>query len=94
MIYLVRLSGIRVKIWDYFGKPVVASVMMGIVVFACQNLMRHSHLPQAVLTLAGVAVGVIVYGLCIVVLRFLNESDLELIPGGERITKLIPGMKK
>lgn len=94
LIYLVRLSGIKVKVWDYFGKPIVASAMMGIVVFACQNLMRHSHLPQAVITLAGVAVGVIVYGICIVLLRFLNKYDLELIPGGERISKLIPGLKK
>lgn len=88
MVYLIRKARLKVNAWDMFGKPILASGLMGAAVhFAYQALPQGFGDTKA--TLVAVVAGVALYALLAVVLRFFSREDLALIPGGARLTKLL-----
>ena len=68
------------------GKPVIASITMGI--FAA-TVYRVLESRGSIATLAAVAVGALMYAALLILLRALNESDLEFIPGGRRLANIL-----
>ncbi len=86
-----------------FVKPLFASLLMGgatwatytfgKVFFLRQGILATaeslSYLGNAVLTMAGIGVAVIVYAVCIIVFKAISREDLLLMPKGEKIAKLL-----
>ena len=87
-IYVLRKTGMRVNLWDVFIKPVFSSIIMGFIVALCYKLLSgYGH--TVVATLASVAAGGAVYLLLAVVLKMFSPADLEFMPGGAKIRKLL-----
>ena len=87
-IYIVRKTGMKIQLWDVFGKPLIASGAMGLTVYlAYESLIKTAH--QTLSTLTAVLIGVCVYGVLLLVLKAFSEEDLRLIPGGSRLKKLL-----
>lgn len=86
-LYTVRRANIKLSYFDTFGKPVLSSLIMGVFVyFAYKIIYKMGHPTLA--TLGGICVGVVVYAVCLWLLRAFNKNDMDFIPGGRRIAKL------
>ena len=87
IIYLVRKTGMKLNLYDVFGKPILSSALMGILVmFLYRAIVDHAS--QTVATLGSVLAGVILYAVLAVVLRMFSADDLQFIPGGNRLRKV------
>lgn len=87
-IYIIVKTRMRVQLFDVFGKPILASLIMGVAVwFVYDRIAATGHITSA--TLASVIIGVFVYALAILFLRPLNEGDLEFMPKGDKLKKLL-----
>ena len=79
-----------------FAKPVLASVLMGITVWAAYGFTNralfgaHSaYGANAIATMVSILVGVAVYAILVVALRILRAEDVRSIPHGEKLIKLL-----
>jgi len=84
MVFMVRYVGLKIRWWDMLGKPLAASLVMGVVVWLIREVMGDGSLA----TLVAVLVGVMVYAVLAVVLRMLGKEELRFMPGGRRLAKL------
>lgn len=76
-----------------FIKPLIASAIMGAAAWASRGLLSRvfsgSFLMNAVATAGAILVGVVVYAILVVLLRVLSKDDLEMMPKGDKIAKLL-----
>ncbi len=89
MVYLVRKTNMKLNLVDVFAKPIISSAIMGTAVYFTYDLLFAAIDSVTASTLAAVAVGVVVYGVLILVLRMFSPSDLAFIPGGKRLEKVL-----
>ena len=85
---LGKETHMELRLFRLFGKPFLASVA------AAAAGWQVSHLVQRVLpgrweALFSMAAFVLVYGFCVLFLRILRKSDLQALPGTEKITKIL-----
>ena len=84
----------RPRLLSIFGRPLLSSVLMGVAAGAVYSLAGRvisveEWLGMALCMAAAVAVAVVVYLVCVISLRAITVEDLKLIPGGEKIGKLL-----
>ncbi len=87
IIYLVRKTGMKLNLYDVFGKPILSSALMGILVMFLYRAISD-HASATVATLGSVLAGVILYGVLAVVLKMFSADDLAFIPGGNRLRRV------
>ena len=87
-ILVLRVTGLRIKLWDMFLKPLVCSLVMGITVFAAYKGLYALH-PGTFVTLVAVLLGVGVYFGMAVMTRLFTPEELDSIPGGGRIKRFL-----
>lgn len=87
-VFTMRYTRMPVKGFDTFAKPLISSLVMGVVVYFIYSSlggMEHSTLA----TLASVAAGVAIYAILFVVLKMVSYEELALIPGGNKLRKIM-----
>ena len=89
LFYLSRLVRLRLPVWDLFGKPLLASLIMGASVYFAELFLSGIVDSNTVCTLCSVVVGVVIYVALVLALRMFSEADLKRIPGGGRISRLL-----
>lgn len=73
-----------------FPKPVIASVVMGAAVWAVHGLLADIlQLGNTLSTLGSICVGVLVYLALVLLLRAISKEDLDLMPKGDKIAKIL-----
>ena len=73
-----------------FLKPFVPSAIMAAAAWATYGLLTNFlHFGNALATLGGIGVGVVVYLVLVLALRVLSREDLELMPKGDKIAKIL-----
>ena len=73
-------------------RPAMPALVMGVVVFFCyKGLVSVLGLDGSRVILAGapIAVGVVVYFVCVVLMKSITREDCLLLPKGEKIAKLL-----
>ena len=71
-----------------FVKPLAASLVMGGAVWAVYGLLA-GRLGNTLSVAAAILVGVVVYGVLVILLRAVSKDDLSLMPKGDKIAKLL-----
>ncbi len=87
------LSG-RPRLWRIFSGSVAASLLMGLSAWSIYGLASRfigieSWLKLAVCMVLGVGVAVVVYLVSAICLKAVTKADLELIPGGGKLAKIL-----
>jgi stage V sporulation protein B len=72
-----------------FGKPVLASVIMGAAAWGSYGLIHRVTGSNTVATLLAVILAVAVYAVLVVALKTLTRDDLSLMPKGDKIARLL-----
>ncbi len=91
-ILVLRVTGLRIRLWDMFLKPLICSLAMGGAVFFAYMGLHALH-PGTVATLAAVLVGVGVYFLMAMLVGLFTPEELDSIPGGGRIKRFLRKVK-
>lgn len=85
-ILIKKYIGFKSKLLNNSIRPIVASILMGVVVLSCYLLLNNINLYMAFIV--SIILGCISYFLFIVVLKYLNRDDLDFIPS--KIVNKIP----
>lgn len=73
-----------------FLKPFVPSVIMAAAAWATYGLLTNFlHMGNSLATIGGIGVGVVVYLVLVLALRVLSREDLDLMPKGDKIAKIL-----
>ena len=73
-----------------FLKPFVPSALMAAAAWATYGLLTNFlHFGNSLATIGGIGVGVVVYLVLVLALRVLSREDLELMPKGDKIAKIL-----
>jgi stage V sporulation protein B len=87
-ILVLKVTCLKVRVWDMFLKPLVCSLAMGCAVyFAYKGL--SSLRPGTITTIASVLAGVGVYMLMAMMTELFSAEELDSIPGGSRIKRFL-----
>ena len=93
LLVIKRLVPHPPRLVTVFLKPFIASVFMAAGAWAVQGLLAKflsgSLLMNAITTAGGILAGVIIYVILVLVLRVLSKEDLEMMPKGDKIAKLL-----
>ena len=96
LFFVWKYSPQKPKYLQLFAKPVMASALMGSAAWAIHGLVfrvfssGHSvYGANALATMAGIAAGVVVYGILVIALRILRAEDVKSIPHGNKLIKLL-----
>lgn len=72
------------------GKPLVASILMGLAAWGSYGLLtNYLKLGNTLATLGAILVGVVIYLILVLSLRILSRQDLELMPAGDKIANFL-----
>ena len=88
LVVMRRVVNTRPRVLSTMLKPLLAAAAMGLAAFlSCDLLARF--LPQKLSCLLAILIAGGVYAVFVVVLRIITHDDLALLPGGEKIAKLL-----
>lgn len=73
-------------------KPMLATIIMGICSYFVY-LTLSGIIAQKLATILAIVVAVIIYGLAILALKIFSKEEIILIPGGDKIYKILEKLK-
>ena len=83
-----KYSGFKPDVTKTFIKPAIASVIMGVVVYAVYFVCHKVSHSNAVSTVMAVLVGMIVYAAALLLIKGLTEEELHSFPKGELLIRI------
>lgn len=87
LLAVKKYTGTKIEFVNTFIRPLIASGLMGVAVFlAYKGLMIFGH--NSIATLAGVVVGVAVYGVMIFVTKTVKLEELAILPKGDKLVRI------
>lgn len=93
LLIIKRLVPQPPRLMAVFVKPVIASALMAAAAWGCHGVLARvfhgSFLMNAVAVGGAILAGVVVYVILIVALRVLSREDMEMMPKGDKIAKLL-----
>ena len=79
-----------------FAKPVIASLLMGVSAWAFYGIFSRAlpglgsaYLGNAAATMGAIVCAVVIYGVLVLALRILRAEDLESVPHGAKLAKIL-----
>lgn len=79
---------VKLEVKKYFLKPATAAIIMGVVV-CISNYLFSMIFGNTISTLFSIIVGVITYGIAVLLLKVLSEEDIMMIPFGSKIYPIL-----
>jgi len=89
LISVVRWTGLSIDLSYMIIKPIMATLLMAASALLTHRELMGAGLSQNMATLAAVAFGAVIYGLFLLIIGALKKSDIEFLPGGGKIIKLL-----
>ena len=94
LFFVWKYSPEKPKYLSIFAKPAIASVLMGVAAWSSHGILSRiirgeSYFRSALCTLGAICVAVVVYGILVIALRIMRAEDLESIPHGKKLAKIL-----
>jgi len=96
LFFVWKYSPEKPRYFQIFAKPAAAAVLMGVSAWTVYGLLSRvlsgggsAYLGNAVSTLGAIFVAVVVYGILVLALRILRAEDLESIPHGKKLARIL-----
>ena len=89
---LKKITGMKFKISNIFLRPVFAGCICGIAAKTAYSLLLRFCGQKASVALA-VGISAVLYLIAAVCIKAVEKSDLEMVPGGKKIAKVLEKMK-
>lgn len=88
VIYILRHTNIKFDIISVLIKPVVSVGVMTVVVKYMYQIL-NINLGNNISTLVSVMIGAIIYIIMLLVTRVITEEDFQLMPGGQKLYRMV-----
>lgn len=93
-IFMCSTLDHRPRLLRVFTAPLAASALMGLTAWGvfglCQRMLMHSRRIGTLIAMcAAILAAVIVYMVAAILLRAVTREDMKLIPGGEKIARIL-----
>ncbi|NLI60350.1 MAG: polysaccharide biosynthesis protein [Clostridiales bacterium] len=89
---VIKYTGIGFPFKDFVIKPIISVTVMGLVVYYAYDIL-FSRTKSNITSLGlSIVIGVLVYGIMLLLSRTITAKDLETIPKGESIARLLKGL--
>ena len=88
LIFVAKNIRIKVDLIKCFAKPIFSSAVMGVIVFFAYKLLS-GVLSNTLSTIISIFIGVVVYGLLVIVTKNLDKEDLESVPLGDKLCRIL-----
>ena len=85
---LGRETGLHMRLFRLFGKPLLCACLAAAAGWQTAALV-HRLCPGRLEALPAMAVFLLVYAACVLFFRVLRRSDINALPGGEKIAKIL-----
>ena len=92
LIAVSRCIKIKVNLIKCFVKPIISSALMGVVVFFAYKLLC-GIIAESLATIISILIGVLVYAVCVLIIKTFEREDFESLPMGEKLCKLFSKLK-
>lgn len=92
MIALIKITKIKLNFFKFVIKPTIASLGMVAITMLCFKFMLP-RLGNNLAIIIAIAIGVLVYGALVIVLKILNKEEWKSIPGGEKLYNILSKVK-
>lgn len=91
LFFLCRETKISLNFISVFLKPLLAAILMGAGAWACNGLLTYllKGKMSSLVTILSIAVGGLLYVICLILLRAFAKSDILMLPKGEKIAKVL-----
>ncbi len=86
-LYVRKYTGVRIKWGEHLLKPIAATAVMAAVAYLVYSLIAPYS--NAVGVIACAIVGLLVYFFMLVLVKAVNERELEQIRGGKKLTRVL-----
>lgn len=93
MHYLNKNIKLKIELGNYIIKPIIASIIMGMIAFIIYTLMNKIGAGNAISTIIAIIVGIIVYVLSVLLMKTLKKEDIYMIPYGTKIYSFLVKIK-
>ena len=92
-IFICKTLYYKPRLLKIFTGPVVSSLIMGAAAWAMYGLTHRilgaGWLKMAVCMMFAVIVAVVIYVVCVLTLKVITKDDMKMIPGGEKLARLL-----
>ena len=89
---VIKYTGIRVSVIDFFVKPIISVAVMGFVVHYAYKILFTQTGSNIISLGLSIITGIVVYGIMLLVTRSITAEDLETIPKGRSVARLLRRM--
>lgn len=93
VIMLSRLTGTKFDFMGSFLKPVIGSVAMAAGTIGSYQLFFQLIGSNTIATLLAICVAIAVYGLVMLLIKGIVEEDLQAVPGGGKLTRILKKLR-
>ncbi|SCZ76133.1 putative polysaccharide biosynthesis protein [Acidaminobacter hydrogenoformans] len=87
VVYIMTREEINLNISKVFTRPVIDTVVMGLVVVASHALLS-ALIPGRLATVSAIMLGGFVYLIMLFVTETITDEDMDMMPGGAKLKKL------
>ena len=92
-ICFVKYSGVIPDIFSTIIKPLISGVLCAVAAFSVNLGLEYFGISQSLSTVVAILAAVIVYVICLALLKTLVREDILTLPKGEKIAKLLEKLK-
>lgn len=85
ILYLKKYADCKLDNRLTFTKPLIASVIMGIITFIVYKILYFILRSNAIATLLAIGAGMIVYGLLVLLMGIITLKEIEKLPKGDKV---------
>lgn len=90
LYYLLKVTGVKISFLSVYFKPFISAALCGIVAFASNWLISEKLMIDSRLVgIAAIALGGITYVVTLLLLKGVAKDDVEMLPKGEKIAKVL-----
>ncbi len=94
LIFLVRYTKLRIDALNTFVKPLIAALVMGAAAFFAYAFFFARISSNTIASLGAITVGIILYLATTLLSGMFTKADLQFIPGGVRLARLLYERKR
>lgn len=92
LYWVKRLLKIDFEVADFVVKPLITVSLMGVVA-KVSHMVLVSALGNSLATVIAISLGVMVYGVTLILIGGITKEEIERLPKGKKISKFIPDRK-
>lgn len=87
-VVLIKNMKLNLKFSKFIVKPCIATGIMCVCSYFVYNLLYGMH-PGRIATIVALVLAVIIYVIAVVVLKIFNKQEIEMLPGGNKIYRIL-----